>query len=375
MRVGKLSIFTATLLAVSLVASTGYAQEGEYMPDQANLPDAKFGNMGLNPWVTIGANVSFGHNYNVVGKQDGQNWTIGASLDTGVDYQKDGHDWRNNILLLETFTYGPPINEWIKSADSLSFKSIYYYKIPNVPWLGPFARFQLETSIFPGADARSDENNQWYKVDDLGNPQILHTGKFFILTNYGFPLTLREAIGLFARPFSKPEVEWEFRAGLGATEVFADGQLALTGTEGDDSMGGDLDGINDIEVRDLSNYVQFGAEAGMSIAGKLYKNKFSYKAWADIMFPLVRTNKAAGATQGNVADLMNVDIGVRLEFKLVSWATLNYEFKAVRQPQLVDGFQIQNLLLLTFKYSPVEKKKEAPPAEAASTEPPAATEG
>lgn len=370
MNIARFSIFTSVLVAAALLSSQAMAQKGEYMPDAGSLPEAKFGELGWNPWVTIGANISFGHNYNVVGKQDGQNWTIGASLDTGVDYQKDGHDWRNNILLLETFTYGPPINEWIKAADSLSFQSIYYYKIRSVPWLGPFVRFQLDTAIFPGSDARADEKNIWYKIDDQGNPEILHTGKFFTLTNYGYPLTLKEAAGLFARPFSKPEIEWEFRAGLGSHQVFADGQLALAGNEGDGSMDGTLDGVNEIEVRDLANYVQFGAEAGMSINGKLYKNRFSYKAWADIMFPLVRTNEEASATQGNAADLMNVDIGVRLEFKLVEWATLNYEFKAVRQPQLVDGFQLQNLLLLTFKYSPVEKKKEAPPAEEAPAESP-----
>jgi len=337
--------------AAAIVFAPQYAlAQNDIMPDAETVPEEESVDLGWNPWFTIGGNISFGHNHNVIGKQDGQTWTLGASIDTGIDYQKGQHDWRNSLLLLESFTFAPPVNEFVKSADSLTLKSIYYYKIKSVPWLGPFVKFQLDTSIFQGVDYRDSDSNSWYRLDDAGNRVTINTGKQFKLTDYGYPLTLKESIGLFARPYSNNEIEWEFRAGFGAHEVFADDQLALTGTEGDD----DLDGINEIEVKDLQNYIQGGVVAGTSIRGKLYKDKFTYEVWADLMFPVVRTNK--DMADGNAAELMNVDLGARLSFALVDWASLDYEFKAVRQPQLIDGFQLMNMLLLTFKYTPVQKK-------------------
>ncbi|NOZ00614.1 MAG: DUF3078 domain-containing protein [Deltaproteobacteria bacterium] len=331
-------------LAMALASQTASAQDASLVPDAKDLPKAEFGELGWNPWVTIGGTVSFGHNRKVVGTLDGQSWTIGLSLDAGFDYQKNGHDWRNNLYLLESFTYGPPINEFIKSADQLTFESIYYYKIASVPWLGPFARFKLDTAIFPNSDVRESNTNNW----EL-NGKVIHSGKRFKLTSSGFPLTLKESAGLFARPYSRPEIEWEFRVGAGAQEVFADGQYAIS----DDSS------TPNIEVALLHDYQQVGAEAGMSFNGAVYDNKFTYKAWIDVLFPLYRSDKQPGDDM-NVAEAANIEIGTKLSFKLVSWASLDYDLRVVRQPQLLDDWQVSNLLMLTFKYSPVEKKTVAP---------------
>jgi hypothetical protein len=55
---------------------------------------------------------------------------------------------------------------------------------------------------------------------------------------------------------------------------------------------------------------------------------------------------------------MNIDLGGQLSFKLVEWASLDYQIKAVREPQVLDGFQVRNSLLLTMGlgYKPDEKK-------------------
>jgi len=35
----------------------------------------------------------------------------------------------------------------------------------------------------------------------------------------------------------------------------------------------------------------------------------------------------------------------------LSWASLDYSFKAIREPQLLDKWQVQNNLLLSFAYT------------------------
>ena len=46
--------------------------------------------------------------------------------------------------------------------------------------------------------------------------------------------------------------------------------------------------------------------------------------------------------------LTNVEFRANLSVKLVEWASLDYQFKTLREPQLIDEFQIQNNLLFTF---------------------------
>lgn len=83
-------------------------------------------------------------------------------------------------------------------------------------------------------------------------------------------------------------------------------------------------------------------------------DRVTYLAFAEAMTPFIR-QKRAGDSRGAFR-MTNVNLGVQLSFSLTSWASLDYQFRAVRQPQLIEAFQIQNLLLLTFKHSPVVKR-------------------
>ena len=65
------------------------------------------------------------------------------------------------------------------------------------------------------------------------------------------------------------------------------------------------------------------------------------------MMPFARSALAAHDTR-SLADLTNVQLDASLSFKLIDWASLDYQVKALRQPQVIDVFQVQNTLLLTF---------------------------
>jgi hypothetical protein len=50
-------------------------------------------------------------------------------------------------------------------------------------------------------------------------------------------------------------------------------------------------------------------------------------------------------------ELTNVDVVAKLSSKLYDWASVSYEYKAKNQPQLLDKWQIQHLLVLNFTHT------------------------
>lgn len=348
MRTHHTGLLAAVVL--SLAAAPAAALDKEVVAD-ANKLVPKEGK-GWEGTITLGANVSFGHAYQVVGTPAGQSWTIGANFAGELNYIKGMHDWRNSLGLLTTFSYGPPINKFVKSADKIVFDTIYYLHIPQVPWLGPFARFNLASTLFESSDYRA--TNTVYQVTDKSGVLGEKTSprRQYFLTDSFNPLTLKESIGLFARPVALEPVELEFRLGIGAQEVFADGALAFEKV--------DADGV--VQLKELSTFHQVGGEAMAGVQGAFYDKKVTYRVYGEALMPFYRT-KRTGDTRSGVS-MTNVELGAKLTFKLVDWASLVYEFKALRQPQLIDQFQVTNMLLLSFGWS--WHKEEAAPAPAAA---------
>ncbi|MCA9667021.1 MAG: DUF3078 domain-containing protein [Myxococcales bacterium] len=340
------SLTTALLLAALLVAPTAWA--GDTTKESLLLKDMKAKDLKQTGWdvsLSIGATLAVAQSSNVVGRIDGTSFTFGANLKAGLNYIKAVHEWRNKLLLTNTFTRTPALDVFAKTNDIVSFDSIYLYKLKAVPWLGPFARAQLDTTLFPGYDFRAAPTD--YVIDAGTANARVFTSDQLRLTDPFSPLTLRQSIGVFAKPLSRTWLNVEIKAGFGARETFADGQLALAD---DDAT------ANQVEVKALSDFAQGGPVGNLLLTGTLSSKRVSYSFEAEVFVPVIKdSDKSAG-------DLTNVLFDFNISFKLVSWASLDYQFKAVRDPQLVDHFQIQNNLLLTFAYTLLESdqgKKKA----------------
>lgn len=347
---------TSRMLFLGILACSTVAQalEKEYVAPPASPADDQPGWHGS---LRVGANVNFTNNRKVVGQQEGNQFQIGGAFDGDIGYLLGEHDWRNSLSLLETFSYGPPVRALMKTADTLRFETAYYYHPVKAPWVGPFVRAGVLTAIFEGADYRATPT--LYEIQnetdpDTGNPRQ-ETGKRFRLSESFLPTTLRESAGIFLNPYRKDYLDILILVGGGSTQVFADGQYALK----DDATTADR-----IEVIRLSSYVQAGLEAGLALSGTAYSGKVKYRAYGDVLVPFYRSDKAAGDKR-NLGDLTNVELGAMLSFKLVEWASLDYILKALRQPQLVQDWQVQNMLLLTFGYSYSRRQIPPPPPPAA----------
>jgi len=329
------ALCAGSLLLTTTTVALAAADPGLLPKEEEVVKAADEKPQGWDPALTLGASAALSSNSNVVGQADGASWTFGLNLLARLDMLMGMHDWRNTLKIQEVFTRTPVIDDWVKTADQLFLESTYYLKL--APNLGPFASFKLETPLFRGYDLRQDTVTY---VDKADGTSIATDVDRLKLTDALQPLALKQSIGVFYRPVEKKVIEVDLRAGFGAQEIFADGGRVLD----DDSA------TEPIEVKRLNDFVQAGAVIGVEAKGQLEGGRITYSAHAEVMFPLINDD----AEDRSVIDLTNYDLGAKITFKLFEWASLDYELKAFRQPALVEAWQIQNNLLLTFSYALIE---------------------
>ncbi len=339
-----LATLGASMIVVS-VGGTAMAQTAtDFVPEKGAIDEATKDELkeGWDPALSLGASIALSSNSNVIGQVDGASWTVGLNVLGRLDYREGVHEWRNTGKLNEVFTRTPTIDEWVKTIDILNIESVYYYKFADN--FGLYGLFSLDTSIFKGTDVQPGAVA--YVNKDTG--ANITTADRLKLTDAFQPLTLKESIGVFYRPISTKTIEVDIRAGVGALQVFADGALAGA----DDAATAGV-----IELVELKSFNQIGGVLGATAVGEIEGGRINYSAHAELFFPFVTSDpvlESDGVTEKGLGDLISYDLGAKVSFKLFEWASLDYEFKALLQPQLLDEWQIQNNLLLTFSFSLIE---------------------
>jgi len=288
---------------------------------------------GWDRALRVSTNANLVNNSNVIGKADGLLTTLGFGLESGLTYAQNQHEWRNTLNYKLSFTRDPVVKEFTKPTDLLTFDTIYLYHIPDLEWVGPFGRFAAEAPLFKGFDVQPSSKN--YSIARKNGTTDIRTGKSLDLTDPFKPLTLKESIGVFLKPYSHPFADVEIRFGLGARQTFSDSQLVVR----DDAA------TTAVDVEELRNAYQLGSEAFAQVGGNMATN-ISYKLYAEVLTPFY-TNKPSTDNRSNW-NLTNYDFGTNLNVSLASWATLTHEFKALKQPQLLDKFQYSTALLLNI---------------------------
>lgn len=336
-----MSPFVLAAALVSVPTNVDAQITGDYVPDalpeEVERGEADMWHFGL----AVGASLSFGDSRAVVGQQDGSTLTGSLTLDGSVQMIRNAHEWRTTLHLTETVTRTPSIDEFIKAADVLRIESTYYFLVTDAPPFGPFARATAETALFGNSDVRGEENI--YAILPLGATERELTGPLsrLFLTDAFSPLTLKQSVGAFVRPLSSAAAALNLRLGVGARELFADGQLAVS----DDAD------TAEIEVNELQSYTQAGGEVALDFSGAVADGTVTYSATAEMMTPFYDSidDDAFSAFEAT-----NYELGAALGFRLTSWASLDYRFTARKLPRLVDDWQISNNLLLTFSHTILE---------------------
>lgn len=339
------------LIGVALVATTAaspvWAQGDttKYVPE-AEIKQAKDDNDGLDGLLGVAANLALSQNDSVAGQADGVSLLLGLSLVGGLDYIDGAHELRNTLQLIGAWAKTPAVEEFLKTNDLLGFESLYSYFITE--WFGAFGRLAFASTMLPTEDVRSDAKVYSIKRQGQATPELTRMQKRLTLSDPFQPASLMESAGLFVEPYRSQEISVSLRAGIGGRETFADGVLVLK----DDDSTADI-----IEVVELTNVYQGGVEAFLGIKGKLFDKRMTYAAGGNVLFPLLNNDE----TDRSILDLTYLGASVDVAFSVVEWMSINYQFRALYDPQLIEDVQIQNNVLLALKYDFIERNTPPPP--------------
>jgi hypothetical protein len=240
---------------------------------------------------------------------------------------------KNRVDVSAVFMKTPNLKSWVVASNLLEVESIYQYRVE--PWAGPFARALVNTSIFVGSDLRT--NSVQYQLPDgsLSEPRTE-----LRLTDPFRPTTFLETIGGFVNPVRTKPFDLDFRGGVGARQVLADGQLGVQDLAGTASI---------VELVALHDYWQAGIELIAMVRGEVLDQRLQYYGGAELLLPLVR-DRLPGDERG-AFEMMDKRLRLGVAVKLASWATVLYEIRLVHQPQLIDQVQLQNNFGIKATYS------------------------
>jgi Protein of unknown function (DUF3078) len=324
-----------------------YVDKADFKGDSRPEGWASRGNAGLT--------AAFANNSGVVGQTDGTSFSFGMKGDVSLDYNREKHEWRNTLGVVASITRTPVVAEFVKTSDNLNFDSIYLYHA--LPWFGPFGLVSMNTAMFRGSDVEAAPVSYVITKTD-GTMLTPIVADHLSLSDPFRPLTFKQSAGIFAQAYQSVPATLELRLGAGAQEVLADGQLAVTGTV---QVMNPVNGVlNQVNLQQLEDANQLGPELAASLWGTFVDKTITYRINADVMTPALHSALVPGDTRGPVA-LTNVQVDGKVSFHFVSWASLDYQLRAIRQPQVVDVFQVQNTLLLTFGLSYGSKPPAPPP--------------
>ena len=289
---------------------------------------------GLTGKLSLGTSISYTHNRNVVGSQDGSNFQLGLVLDGSTQYTKGVHEWLNELSIKETFSKTPSIEPLLKTVDNLAFQSTYFIHFEKLDWLGPFVRFRLETPLFAGSDVRaSDTDIIKINTDGTTANETVEAQKKISLTSSFAPLQLKEIIGVFANPISEAFFVLEAKLGVGSMQTFTQKGYVIN----------DDDKTPELELKQLEDYVQLGVELELVLSGALAEN-INWVVAANFFQPAY---VSVESVDHEGFEGMDITIDAKLSVKLAKWISLDYVLSAKRIPVILEEWQIQNGLLLT----------------------------
>lgn len=321
-------------LAATALAMTGLAQPSPYMekevPSPATVDATK--PQGWMPKLKVGSNASYGHSHKVIGSPDGTTLQLGALIEGGADWRRGQHEWMNSLAINQSQTKNPLLDDFVKTLDTIEFKSLYLYHLRNHPWVGPFARFRLQSSLFNSYYVNTAQVNA---VQAGGAPVTLAPQERLKLTGPFEPLLLRESVGAFAIASDTEKLKLTFKLGPGVQETLVRNGFVLA----DDAA------TPEIEFAPLGDVTEFGAEFELDSSGKL-SDVGSWSLLINVLQPFI-----ADPDPGKSGvDLLQLDVQGKLSLKLAAWASLDYILLVKRVPLVLDEIQVTNGLLFSASF-------------------------
>ena len=302
---------------------------------------------GWYPKLRIGGSAALNYNKDVDGVTDGVALTFGLYINGALDYVYDNFEWQNKLDIEHQQTKTPNIDSFIKTADKLDFQTLALFRIPSVEWLGPFVRFRLQSSIFPGHYISDKDTTVRYyksgtKLDEKDDskfaeaPKNLKAQESVKLSNAFEPLLLSESAGVFLNPYTTEMLTVTFKAGIAGQHLIAqDGYVSFDDADDDPYY----------DVIELIDTNSVGIEGELELSG-VFVGYVNWSLAGSLYYPF-----AVDEDHGlDGADLIHAGIEGKISVKLASWASLDYSLTVKRQPFVTTDWQVNNTLLFNVGF-------------------------
>ena len=313
--------------------------EGEATPASPTAAEAVPASEPLEMRLRLGVNAAFTQSEGVVGQQDGLGVTFGAALTGQLNYRHGAHDWRTGLDYAVAFAYTSVVGQLVKTADRFQVDSVYTWK--GLDWLGPYLGLRLETPLIDGDDVRPAPVD--YEITELdGDVRRVEQVTRLRLTSPLEPLQLRQSLGASLIALDTPALGLTLKLGLTANEVFAEDALSLA----------DKKETAVVEVTEIDSYIAVGQTSRLEAHGILADNWVAYSAHAELFAPFV--DSSAKTSELPLEERLNISFGGKISFRIAAWASIDYEVRALLQPQIQESWQVQNVVLLSFGYDLIE---------------------
>ncbi len=333
---------TGAALALASTVGICHAQEiTNYVPSGEIARDGTLEG-GWDGTLSLSATFNVVSNSSVVGQPEGESFLGGGALRGGIDYVAGAHEWRNTLLLQQSWAKTDAIDEWLKNNDVLDVESLYHYYF--IDWAGAFGRLNLQTAIFEAEQVTADPVTY---IGPDGTPLVADR---VALADAFEPLTINESIGAFVAPVRSTPLNVRLRVGVGGRHTLADDVIVLAPDANPDGS---------VPYTVLSDVHQAGLELFGGVDGVLMEKRLTYKAGLSVLLPFLNNDPL----ERGVDELTRIGATAGLSTSVFEWLSLNYEFKAVNDPQLLDEWQIQNSLLLSFNYTLIERDRTPAPVD------------
>lgn len=321
-------IILSAVAALTICASTALSQEVKSItPSKAAVGEGQNKVEGWTPKLRFSAGFIWGSNQSVIGQPNGDSVTLNGTVEGAYNYHLGLTDWTNTLTFNGATSKTPGLNGFVKTADDLSFRSLYLRSLPSYTWLGPYVQFLAKTSVFKGEAVSAGVTNYTGPGASTSSTDRLR------LTDGFSPLDLRLSAGVFADLWENTTNKLTGRLGLGYVNVLADDQFALDGTT----------------IVPLGDYDYLGLEAGLELNGT-FDEKTTYRASAIAVYPF-SVDDAVNPKDLSGFELTEVQVDFVVGSKLYEWLALEWKTRIVNQPILINDWQIHHGLSLNFTHT------------------------
>lgn len=277
----------------------------------------------FNASAVIGGGVAFASQQNIPGSANETSVDPEVFVDAVATYARQKHFWYFRLSINELFTQ----TDWKvfeKKTDIFRVDALYSYRLN--PYLGPYARLGMETTIFPAIsyfEPRTD-------VVQLRRGAVVRTwpvrDEFYLAPNF-FPLVLKGGTGLRLNTPSLPFLDFWALIGVGGRITFA--KDTYVSIDNSTTPAYEIEAVNSFGSPGLESTLVGRANLGRWVT---LNTEF------EVFLPFDRPESPA----------LRWDATTSL--RLTAWVSINYIYRMKWEPEIIEGLQQDHQALLRFSF-------------------------